>query len=193
MERTRHAIGEGRRGLVELKTRLLDEAAINRAITRIAHEIVEKSKGTEGLVILGILTRGYPLAKRIADRIQQFEGVQVPVGSLDITWYRDDLTTVAEHPVVNKSESPFSVDGKTVVLVDDVLFTGRTARAALDAVMDWGRPKRIQLAVMIDRGHRELPIRADYVGKNVPTSSREFISVKLQEVDDDNEVWLGEL
>lgn len=179
--------------MISPKTKLLDQTAMKRALTRIAHEIVEKNKGTEGLLLVGILTRGYPLAHRLSKRISEFEGQAVPVGSLDITLYRDDLSTVSDRPVVKESVIPVDVTGKTVVLVDDVLFTGRTARAAMDALMDRGRPRRIQLAVLVDRGHRELPIRADFVGKNVPTSRREIISVKVQEVDGVDEVWLEEV
>ncbi|MHB1652174.1 MAG: bifunctional pyr operon transcriptional regulator/uracil phosphoribosyltransferase PyrR [Desulfitobacteriaceae bacterium] len=175
------------------KSRIMDEDAIRRAITRIAHEIVEKNKGTEDVILIGIRRRGVPLAERIRQRIAEFEGMNLPLGILDITLYRDDLSTIDVQPVVHETNVPFNVQGKQVVLVDDVLFTGRTARAALDAMMDLGRPKRIQLAVLVDRGHRELPIRADYVGKNVPTSRREIISVCLREVDGEDEVLLLEL
>lgn len=174
------------------KSLIMDADGIRRAITRIAHEIVEKNKGTEHVVLIGIRRRGVPLAERIQKRIEEFEGVKLPLGILDITLYRDDLTTIDVQPVVHQSEVPFSVQGKIVVLVDDVLYTGRTARAALDATMDLGRPEKIQLAVLVDRGHRELPIRADYVGKNLPTSSREIVSVCLQEIDQAEEVLLQE-
>jgi pyrimidine operon attenuation protein/uracil phosphoribosyltransferase len=174
------------------KTQLMDDVGIKRALTRIAHEIVEKNKGVANLVVIGIRRRGVPLAERLAKLINDFEGVPIPVGFLDITLYRDDLTTLANQPVVHKTEVPFSVDGKKVVLVDDVLYTGRTVRAALDALIDLGRPQFIQLAVLVDRGHRELPIRADYVGKNVPTSSKEVISVKLTEIDGEERVMLEE-
>jgi pyrimidine operon attenuation protein/uracil phosphoribosyltransferase len=165
------------------KTQLLDSEAIRRALTRIAHEIVEKNKGTNDLVLIGIKTRGIHLAKRLAERISSFEGVELPVGSLDITLYRDDIRQRTEQPVVHGSEIPFDIDGKKVVLIDDVLFTGRTVRAALDALIDIGRPNLIQLAVLVDRGHRELPIRPDYVGKNVPTSRDEVVAVQLAETD----------
>lgn len=174
------------------KSLIMDADGIRRAITRIAHEIVEKNKGTDHVVLIGIRRRGVPLAERIQKRIEEFEGVKLPLGILDITLYRDDLTTIDVQPVVHQSEVPFSVQGKTVVLIDDVLYTGRTARAALDATMDLGRPEKIQLAVLVDRGHRELPIRADYVGKNLPTSSREIVSVCLQEIDQAEEVLLQE-
>lgn len=176
-----------------VKSKIMDEDAIRRVITRIAHEIVEKNKGTDDVVLIGIRRRGVPLAERIKQKIEEFEGVSLPLGILDITLYRDDLSTIDVQPVVHETNVPFNIQGKQVILVDDVLFTGRTARAALDATMDLGRPKRIQLAVMVDRGHRELPIRADYVGKNVPTSRREIISVCLQEVDGEDEVLLMEL
>lgn len=172
------------------KSQIMDADGIRRAITRIAHEIVEKNKGTENVVLIGIRRRGVPLAVRIQQRIEEFENVKVPLGILDITLYRDDLTTIDVQPVVHESEVSFSVQGKTVILVDDVLYTGRTVRAALDATMDLGRPEKIQLAVLVDRGHRELPIRADYVGKNLPTSSREIVSVCLQEIDDEEQVLL---
>jgi len=162
---------------------ILDENAIKRSITRISYEIIEKNKGIEDLVLVGIKTRGVPLADRIAKRLFELEGLQVPVGKLDITLYRDDLTEKNKDPVINNSEVPEDIQKKIVILVDDVLYTGRTTRAALDAVTDIGRPQIIQLAVLIDRGHRELPIRADYVGKNVPTSKKEIVKVELAEVD----------
>lgn len=174
------------------KSRIMDEDGIRRAISRISHEIVEKNKGTENLVLVGIRTRGVPLAERIQNKILEFENVKIPLGLLDITLYRDDLSTIDVQPVLHETKVPFSIEGKIVILIDDVLFTGRTARAALDALIDLGRPHKIQLAVLIDRGHRELPIRADYVGKNVPTSSREIISVCLEEIDDHEEVLLLE-
>ncbi|WP_435873906.1 bifunctional pyr operon transcriptional regulator/uracil phosphoribosyltransferase PyrR [Polycladomyces subterraneus] len=168
--------------VIEAKT-ILDEAAIRRALTRIAHEILERNKGVENTVLVGIRTRGIYLARRLSERIQQIEGVSVPVGELDITLYRDDLTEKAEQPEVRGSEIPVEIHGKKVILVDDVLYTGRTVRAAMDALIDMGRPRMIQLAVLIDRGHRELPIRPDYVGKNVPTSQNELVAVLLQESD----------
>lgn len=166
------------------KAHILNEEGLGRALTRIAHEILERNQGTAGLALVGIRRRGVPLAQRLAERIERIEGVRVPVGSLDITLYRDDLTTLAEQPVVGATEIPFDLNGRHVVLVDDVLFTGRTVRAALDALVDLGRPASIQLAVLIDRGHRELPIRADYVGKNVPTAKRERVEVHLREYDE---------
>ncbi|MCK9525062.1 MAG: bifunctional pyr operon transcriptional regulator/uracil phosphoribosyltransferase PyrR [Limnochordia bacterium] len=171
---------------------MLDSTQIRRALTRISHEIVESNRGTEGLILAGIRTRGVPLAERLAQTIEEIDGIRVPVGMLDISLYRDDLTSVAEQPVLNRTSMPVDVTGKTVILVDDVLFTGRTARAALDAVMDLGRPARIQLAVLIDRGHRELPIRADYVGKNLPTSTKEIVAVRLGETDNDERVIILE-
>ncbi|HEX3032397.1 MAG TPA: bifunctional pyr operon transcriptional regulator/uracil phosphoribosyltransferase PyrR [Bacillota bacterium] len=165
------------------KTQLMDDVAIKRALTRIAHEVAEKNKGVDNLAVIGIRRRGVPLAERLAALISEFEGVNIPVGILDITLYRDDLTTLNHQPIIHKTEVPFSINGMKIVLVDDVLYTGRTVRAALDALIDLGRPQFIQLAVLVDRGHRELPIRADYVGKNVPTSSKEVISVRLKEVD----------
>jgi pyrimidine operon attenuation protein / uracil phosphoribosyltransferase len=167
------------------KTEILDEQAINRALTRIAHEILEKNKGGEDLVIVGIKTRGVPLAKRIQDRILKIEGLTIPIGELDITLYRDDLekTTESKEPEILGTDIPVNINNKKVILIDDVLYTGRTVRAAMDAVMDLGRPSQIQLAVLVDRGHRELPIRADYVGKNIPTSDKEIIVVQLNEVD----------
>ncbi|MCG0274683.1 MAG: bifunctional pyr operon transcriptional regulator/uracil phosphoribosyltransferase PyrR [Thermosediminibacteraceae bacterium] len=168
------------------KARIMDDKAIDRALTRISHEIIERNKGVDDLVLVGIKTRGVPLAGRLASKICKIEGTEIPVGILDITLYRDDLSTLSEKPIVNKTEIPFEITGKKVVLVDDVIYTGRTARAALDALSDLGRARLIQLAVLIDRGHRELPIRPDYVGKNVPTSRDEVIKVKLEEVDGEN-------
>lgn len=156
---------------------------IRRATIRISHEIVEKQAGTAGLALVGIQRRGVPLARRIADAIEEHEGVRLPVGALDITFYRDDLSLVAQQPVVKGTDLPFDLNGATVVLVDDVLYTGRTIRAAMDALVDFGRPQAIRLAVLIDRGHRELPIRADHVGKNVPTSREEIVKVHLSETD----------
>jgi pyrimidine operon attenuation protein / uracil phosphoribosyltransferase len=175
------------------KATLMDGQEVVRALTRIAHEIVERSKGTDGLALVGIHTRGVPIAERLADLIERFEGVRPPTGKLDITLYRDDLTEIALQPIVRRTEVPFDVHGTKIVLCDDVLYTGRTARAALDALVDMGRPAVIQYAVLVDRGHRELPIRADYVGKNVPTSRSEIIKVKLAEVDGDDAVELLEL
>lgn len=174
------------------KARIMDAEGIRRALTRIAHEILERNKGTHDLVLIGIRCRGVPLAQRIAAKIKEIEGTAVPLGTLDITLYRDDLSRLGYHPVLRKTEVPFSITDKKVVLVDDVLYTGRTVRAALDALMDLGRPQLIQLAVLVDRGHRELPIRADFVGKNVPTSRREVISVHLQEVDGVDKVVIEE-
>ena len=174
------------------KTVLMDKDAIRRALTRISHEIVERNKGTESIVLIGIRSRGIPLAERIAAAIEKIEGTKPAIGILDITLYRDDLSTLSYQPVVRETEIPVDITGKTIVLVDDVLYTGRTIRAALDALIDMGRPKVIQLAVLIDRGHRELPIRADFVGKNVPTSSKEEIRVMLEEHDADEKVVLAE-
>ncbi|NLI12855.1 MAG: bifunctional pyr operon transcriptional regulator/uracil phosphoribosyltransferase PyrR [Peptococcaceae bacterium] len=172
------------------KAQILDKEGIRRSLTRIAHEIIERNKGTDNLILVGIRRRGVPLAERLAERIKDIEGGRVPVGILDITLYRDDLTTLAYQPLVRSTEIPFPVSGKTVVLVDDVIFTGRTIRAALDALIDLGRPRVIQLAVLVDRGHRELPIRADYVGKNVPTSRKEEVSVRLKEIDGEERVLI---
>ena len=166
------------------KAALMDEAAVSRALKRISHEIIEKNGGTENLYIVGIKRRGVPIARIIADNIWEIEGKEVPVGELDITFYRDDLKHISDEPVLNKTNLSFDVTGKTVILVDDVLYTGRTARAAMDAVMSAGRAAAIRLAILIDRGHRELPIRGDFVGKNVPTSRDERISVKIPPVDD---------
>lgn len=178
---------------LRLKSTIADADAMRRMLSRIAHEIVEKNHGTEDLVIVGIRRLGVPLAERIRDRIQEFEGTTLPLGSLDITLYRDDLTSIAQQPVVRTTEIPVAIDGKTVVLVDDVLYTGRTVRAALDALIDLGRPSSIQLAVLVDRGHRELPIRADYVGKNVPTSKKETVAVCMDGIDEQDAVQIREL
>jgi len=170
---------------------LLDESSINRALTRIAHEILEKNKGIENLVLIGIKTRGVYLAKRLSERIKEIEGTEFPaIGELDITLYRDDLTEKSDQPLIRGSEIPFEINQKKIILVDDVLYTGRTVRAALDAIIDMGRPQIIQLAVLVDRGHRELPIRPDYVGKNVPTSKQELISVRLKEIDKNEQVTI---
>ena len=178
-------------GLKE-KAEIVDADGLRRIITRIAHEIVERNKGVDGLVLVGIRRRGVPIAARLARKIQEFEGKAPIEGSLDVTLYRDDLSQVAHQPVVGSTEIPVDINDKVAVLVDDVLFTGRTVRAAMDALIDFGRPRSIQLAVVIDRGHRELPIRADYVGKNVPTSSREVIGVKLAEIDGVDSVVIKE-
>ncbi len=174
------------------KAQILDHDGIRRSLTRIAHEIIERNKGTGKLVLIGIRRRGVPLAERLAKRIKEIEGRAAPVGILDITLYRDDLATLAHQPMVRSTEVSFSISGKTVVLVDDVIYTGRTIRAALDALLDLGRPEVVQLAVLIDRGHRELPIRADYVGKNVPTSRKEAVSVRLKEIDGEEKVLILE-
>jgi len=174
------------------KARILDKDTLSRSLMRIAHEILEKNKGTRDLSIIGIRNRGAHLARRLADCIKGIEHGDIPVGALDITLYRDDLTLVASQPIVHKTEIDFDITDKNIILVDDVLYTGRTIRAALDALIDFGRPKSIQLAVLIDRGHRELPIRADYVGKNIPTSVNETVEVRLNEVDGRDEVVIVE-
>lgn len=170
------------------KSQVLDAEGIKRTILRISHEILEKNQGMEGLAIIGIRSRGAYLAERIAECLKTIEGKDVPVGAVDITLYRDDLTEVAEQPVVHSTEIDFDINEKQIILVDDVLYTGRTVRCALDELLDFGRPANIQLAVLIDRGHRELPIRPDYVGKNIPTAKKESIEVRLKEVDDTEEV-----
>lgn len=169
-------------------TRLMDEAEIRRAVTRVAHEIIERNRGAEGVVLVGIAARGDDLARRLSVEIARIEGAEVPVGVLDITFYRDDIGMRAEAPEVHETRIGFDVTGRTVVLVDDVLFTGRTIRAAMDALVDFGRPTAIQLAVLVDRGHRDLPIRADFVGKNVPTRKDEIVRVALVEVDGEDAV-----
>ena len=175
------------------KTSIMDADGIRRALIRIAHEITEKNRGVENVALVGIRTRGVPLAARIAEEIQKIENVAVPTGSLDITLYRDDLTTMGYNPVIHGTEIDFDVTGKHIVLVDDVLYTGRTIRAALDALIDMGRPTSCQLPVLIDRGHRALPSRADSAGKNVPTSRKETVEVALQEEGKTDEVILGEI
>jgi len=173
-------------------SRLMDEDEVRRAVTRIAHEIVERNKGASGTVLVGIAARGDDLARRLAAEIERIDGTAVPVGALDITFYRDDIGMRAEAPEVHETRIDFDINARTVVLVDDVLFTGRTIRSALDALVDFGRPTAIQLAVLVDRGHRELPIRADFVGKNVPTRKDEDVRVALREVDGQDAVLLEE-
>lgn len=175
---------------MEFKAKLMDELAVSRALKRISHEIIEKNDGVENLCLIGIKTRGIPLAKIIAENIKSFENFDLPVGELDITLYRDDLSRISDIPVLSSTKVDFSIENKTVIIVDDVIFTGRTARAALDAIMDIGRPAKIQLVELIDRGHSELPIKANYIGKNIPTSNSEVISVKLKETDGITEVLL---
>jgi len=167
---------------------IMDAKTVERALIRIAHEIVEKNKGAENMAVIGIKNRGEYLAQRVARLIEKIEKVQIPVGLMDITLYRDDVQTKLEQPLVQKTEILFDVVDKVIILVDDVLFTGRTIRAALDQIIDFGRPKCIQLAVLVDRGHRELPIRADYVGKNIPTAKSERVKVKIKEVDGEDSV-----
>lgn len=176
------------------KTVVMDAAAMNRALTRMAHEILERNKGGENLILVGIKTRGVPLAKRLQRKIKEIENIEVPMGELDITLYRDDLKEITENedPKLKSTKIEEDVNQKTIVLVDDVLFTGRTVRAAMDAVMDLGRPEQIQLGILVDRGHRELPIRPDFIGKNIPTSKEEVIGVHLTEIDDEDEVGIYE-
>ena len=169
---------------------VMDADRMDRTLTRIAHEIAERNRGLEDVALVGIRTRGVPIARRIARRLQDIVGLEVPTGTLDITLYRDDLMrqAVGPQPVVGRTDIPFSIDDRKILLVDDVLYTGRTIRAALDALIDFGRPKAIQLIVLVDRGHRELPIKADYVGKNLPTSLRQSVQVRLQEIDGQDDV-----
>lgn len=175
------------------KALILSADELRRALTRIAHEIIERNKGAHDIAVIGVHTRGIPLATRLADKISELEGVQVPRGMLDITLYRDDLSEVAHQPIIRETQVPFDIGQRRVILVDDVLYTGRTVRAALDALIDLGRPLGIQLAVLIDRGHRELPIRADYVGKNLPTAKDELVKVRLTETDGIDSVDLWDL
>ena len=171
---------------------VMDADRMSRALTRIAHEILERNRGLDEIALVGIRTRGVPIARRLARSLREINGDNVPTGSLDITLYRDDLmrNPVGPQPVVRRTEIPFSIDDRKILLVDDVLYTGRTIRAALDALIDFGRPRAIQLVVMVDRGHRELPIKADYVGKNLPTSLKQSVQVRLQEVDGADEVTI---
>ena len=174
------------------KAQILDKEAINKSLMRISHEIIEKNKAIQDIALIGIRNRGVFLAKRLAKNLQEISKVEVPVGILDITLYRDDLTAIGAQPVVHKTEIDFDIEDKIIILVDDVLFSGRTIRAALDELIDFGRPAQIQLAVLVDRGHRELPIRPDYVGKNIPTSLKESVEVRLEEVEDKDEVVIVE-
>ena len=192
MANSRAAVGKSARGPLQEKTQLMSATEIDRTLMRLAHEIVERHNGVGGLVMVGIRRRGVPLAERLARKIKEIEKVSLPVGELDITFYRDDLSRVDQSPVVQPSPLPFSVEDKTVILVDDVLYTGRTARAALDALVAHGRPRRVELCVLIDRGHRELPIQANYVGRVIQTAEQEHIEVGLREVDDLDRVLLGE-
>lgn len=173
------------------KTEIMDHNAAQRAISRISYQIIEQNDGAKDIVLIGIQTKGVALAKNAAKKIKEMEGVDVPLGSLDITFYRDDLTMLSQHPVIKQSDIPFSIDGKKIILVDDVLFTGRTIRAAIEELFDMGRPAKVELAVLIDRGHRELPIRADYIGKNVPASKKEYINAEVGENGDIMRVSLG--
>ncbi len=178
--------------ILKFKAQIMDEAAVERALMRISHQIIESNRGTENICLIGIKTRGIPLARRIAGNIKKIENTEIGVGALDITLYRDDLSQIAAEPVVSDTDVPFSVAGKTVILVDDVIFTSRTARAALEAVMKLGRPAKIQLAVLIDRGHSELPVKANFVGKNIPSSLNEVILVHLAEYDGETDVGIYE-
>ena len=175
------------------KAQIMDENAMKRALMRLSHEIVEKNKGAANLVFVGIRRRGEPIAECVRENVAVIEGIRVPCGSIDIKFYRDDLSTVAESPEIRRASLPFDVNGRDVVLFDDVLYTGRTARAAIEAVFSCGRPKTIQLAILVDRGHRELPIRADFVGKNLPTSRSELVEVRLPEYDGETGVFLMDL
>ena len=175
---------------MKLKAQILDEAGLNRSLMRIAHEILEHNKGAENLRLVGVRRRGGPIARRIAQNILRIEGQEILVGSIDISFYRDDLSRLNEAPLLRRTELPFDVNDRDVVLVDDVIYTGRTARAAIEAVFSCGRPRSIQLAVLVDRGHRELPIRPDYVGKNIPTSRSELVQVRLPEFDGETGVFL---
>lgn len=178
---------------MNLKAVILDDKAMKRALARVSHEIIEKNKGVEDIVLVGVKRRGVPLAQRIAKNIEEFEGVKVPVGIVDITLYRDDLSTINEDPNINNDKIEVEIKDKKVIIVDDVIYTGRTVRASIDAVFHNGRPNMIQLAVMVDRGHRELPIRPDYVGKNIPTSHEEIVSVAVSEIDGEDSVKIYEV
>ncbi|MBN2829023.1 MAG: bifunctional pyr operon transcriptional regulator/uracil phosphoribosyltransferase PyrR [Candidatus Cloacimonetes bacterium] len=175
---------------MKTKSIVMDKDAIQRTIKRIAHEIIEQNKGLDNIYLVGIRSRGVPLANRLAEYMKEIENVEIPVGILDITLYRDDLTTISKQPVIKGSQIEFEIENTTTILVDDVLYTGRTVRAAIDALLDFGRPQKIQLAVLVDRGHRELPIKADFVGKNIPTSKEEVIKVSFEETDNDDSVQI---
>jgi len=173
---------------MQTKSQIMDKAQMERSLQRMAHEIIEQNRGLEKIRLVGIRSRGVPLAEHLSDYLKLISNQEIPVGTLDITLYRDDLSTISNQPVIKGSSLSFDIEDAVVVLVDDVLYTGRTVRAAIDALMDFGRPKQIQLAVLIDRGHRELPIKADYVGKNVPTSKEEIIKVSLESIDGEDSV-----
>ena len=175
---------------MQIKSQIMDKAQMERSVHRMAHEIIEQNRGLAKICLVGIRSRGVPLAQRLSEYLRLIEGQEIPVGMLDITLYRDDLSTIAHQPVIKGSQVDFDIEDAVIVLVDDVLFTGRTVRAAIDALMDFGRPRQIQLAVLIDRGHRELPIKADYVGKNVPTSKEEIIKVEFEETDGSDRVCI---
>jgi len=178
---------------MKVKAQIMDQAALGRALMRISHEIAERNRGVENVLLVGILRRGEPIARQIQANIKKIEGIEVPCGSIDIAFYRDDLSVLAENPQIRRCELPFDVTGRDVILIDDVLYTGRTARAAIEAIFKGGRPRTIQFAVLVDRGHRELPIRADYVGKNLPTSRSELVEVRIPEYDGETGVFLLEL
>jgi len=178
---------------VQIKSKIMDDQDLGRTIARLTHEILEKNKGHENIVVIGMRTRGVYLAERIAKKLKEVDNKEVPFGILDITLYRDDFRTALKQPKIQITDIPFSIDNKNIILVDDVLYTGRTVRAALDALMDFGRPASIQLAILVDRGHRELPIKADFIGKNVPTSYGEEIRVHMKEIDEDDGVFLVDI
>jgi len=177
---------------MDVKAKIIDEDGLSRIITRMAHEILEKNKGSQNIVLMGMKTRGEFLARRIFDRIKEIEKIELPLGVLDVTLYRDDFRTRLKQPEVSVSNITFDINDRDVVIIDDVLYTGRTVRSALNALMDFGRPRSIQLCVLVDRGHRELPIRADYIGKNIPTSNQEEIKVKMKEIDGEDAIYLME-
>ena len=177
---------------MDVKAKIIDEDGLSRIITRMAHEILEKNKGSQNLVLMGMKTRGEFLARRIFERIKEIEKIELPLGVLDVTLYRDDFRTRLKQPEVSVSNITFDINGKDVIIIDDVLYTGRTVRSALNALMDFGRPRSMQLCVLVDRGHRELPIRADYIGKNIPTSNQEEIKVKMKEIDGEDAIYLME-
>lgn len=174
------------------KATLMDEATLNRTLLRMSHEIIERNNGLDNVALIGIQRRGVSMAKQIQKNLEDIEGVKLPLGILDITFYRDDLSMLSSHPVIHSTDIPFNINGTKIILIDDVLFTGRTVRSAIENIFDMGRPDSIQLAILIDRGHRQLPFRADYVGKNVPTSISELISVQFEDVDGNNQVLLCE-